>query len=184
MTIALVAISVAVYFLGPQLWGPLWRYTLGLIPGLGFEEPWRWITSGFAHHDLIHLGINMLVLFQLGSFVEGVVGGRRMAAIYGVSLLGGSAAIVAFGTANSLHLGASGAVFGLFAAYAILGRRLHLAVGPTLVLPVLWLFSGFFIPGISWQGHLGGVIAGALVTLALLAKAARSRPTRPQASRR
>ncbi|WP_084125091.1 rhomboid family intramembrane serine protease [Demequina sp. NBRC 110054] len=149
----------------PVRWG-LWPEIDGQLGGLG-EEWYRWITSGFLHFSLLHIGMNMLVLFQFGTQLEPIMGRARFAALYVISLLGGSLAVELLAS-SGVHGGASGAIFGLFAAYAVVLYKLRMNYQSVVTTGGLWLVLGFIVPGLSWQAHLGGAIAGALTMLAML----------------
>jgi len=172
-TIALIAMNVAFYLYGLSTGMAEWQVKFGLIPGFGVHEPWRWITSGFVHSSpanggLLHIGLNMLMLYQFGRQLELVLGWKRFVALYGLSLVGGSAAIVLLAKDMSLHLGASGAVFGLFAAFGVVLYRRKLPWQSLAASAGIWLVAGFVIPNISWQGHLGGAIVGGVTMLVML----------------
>lgn len=177
VTYVLIAINVAVFVVGTFYFGAGWKNHLALWPGYSAEfgpqyigegnEWYRWITSGFVHFGWMHLLMNMFVLWQFGSQLEPALGRLRFASLYLISLLGGSLAIELLASGFSPHGGASGAIFGLIAAYAIVLRKLNLDFQALVVTAGIWLALGFVIPGISWQGHLGGAIAGG-VTMALM----------------
>ncbi|WP_291379248.1 rhomboid family intramembrane serine protease [Demequina sp.] len=162
VTIGIIVANVAFYVYGMGAGLSRWHATYGLWPALTDQEPWRWLTSGFVHGSLWHIGINMYVLYQFGSQLEQVMGRLRFGILYGVSLVGGSAAIQVLATPNSLHVGASGAVFGMFGAYGILLYKLKLPWQSMATTAGLWLAVGFFLPGISWEGHIGGLLLGTL----------------------
>lgn len=167
VTYTLMAISIGVYFLGPQLLGPDWEFKLGLMPA--FPEDWyRWVTSGFLHFGIFHLAMNMFVLWQFGTQLEPALGRTRFAALYFISLLGGSLAVVLLGSDDSIHGGASGAVFGLITAYAVVLRALRLPWQNMAVFAGVWLVAGLFVSGLSWESHLGGAIAGAATMTIML----------------
>lgn len=133
-------------------------------------EWWRLITSGFLHAGVLHLAFNMFALYSLGGFLERVVGPVRFALIYVASLLGGSLGIVLLAGPRSLTVGASGAIFGVFGAFAVLQLSRGMSpwangIGSTILLN---LFITFAVPGISIGGHLGGLAAGAGVGALLL----------------
>lgn len=141
-----------------------------LIPQLVLEnhEWWRIITAGFLHGGLAHIGLNMLSLYWLGRFIEVVLGSWRMLLVYFVSLIVSGLTIVFFSAPNVPTLGASGAIFGLFGALFAIGIKLG-SRGTDLVrsnigILVLNLIFSFTFPGISWQAHVGGLIAGFLFT--------------------
>lgn len=131
---------------------------------------YRLVTSGFIHFGVVHVAMNMLLLFQLGMLLERSIGSTRLAGIYFASLLAGSFGVVLLDTPG-LTGGASGAVFGLMAAAAVgLHRRginvFSTGIGMTLVLNLVLTFS---ISGISIGGHLGGAIGGAICGWVILA---------------
>lgn len=176
MTYALIALNAAAYLYGTYVLGTgTWRQQWALIPdpsqyidfvGGGGDEWYRWVTSGFLHFGLLHLGMNMFVLWQFGSQLESALGRVRFAVLYAISLVGGSAGVLLLAS-SGVHGGASGAIFGLIAAYAVVLKRLRLPFQQVAFTAGLWLVLGFVIPGISWQGHLGGLVAGALTMLAM-----------------
>jgi membrane associated rhomboid family serine protease len=136
-------------------------------------EYWRLVSGGFLHGGVLHLAVNMYSLHILGRFVEAMAGSRRMAIVYGVSLVGSSLAVVYLGGPNDVTVGASGAIFGLFGALFAFGFRLGSAgmrlVRANLGILALNLFMTFAIPGISRWGHIGGLVSGFVVALAVFA---------------
>ena len=132
-------------------------------------EWWRIVTSAFLHFGILHIGMNMLLLWQLGQMLEPAIGGPRFALLYFAAMFGGAAGVIVVG-GEGLTGGASGAVFGLMAAAAVgLNQRginpMRTGVGATLVLNLLITFA---IPGVSIGGHLGGALMGAAVGYAML----------------
>lgn len=132
-------------------------------------EWYRLISSGFLHFGLLHVGMNMFLLWQLGVLLEPALGRTRFALLYFVSMLGGAVGALAL-SPNALTGGASGAVFGLMAAASVgLQQRgvnpLKTGIGATLILNLLITFT---IPGISIGGHLGGALMGAAAGYAML----------------
>ncbi|MDQ3030034.1 MAG: rhomboid family intramembrane serine protease, partial [Actinomycetota bacterium] len=126
-------------------------------------EWYRLVTSGFLHFGIIHLAFNMLLLFQLGQLLEPAIGRVRFLLLYLGALMAGSAGALLL-QPDSLHGGASGAVFGLMgAAFVALRNRginpMTTGLGTTLLLN---LFITFTIPGISIGGHIGGIVGGAI----------------------
>lgn len=182
-TKVLIGLNIAFYLYGVATGVRAWQVDFGLIPGLGLSEPWRWVTSAFVHSapndgmGLLHIGLNMLMLYQFGRQLEAVLGWKRFVTLYGVSLLGGSVTIMFLAPDFSLHIGASGAIFGLFAAYGVLLYSRRLPWQSLATSAGIWLVAGFIIPGISWQGHVGGAIAGAATMWVMLAlERAKRRP--------
>lgn len=150
-------------FVGPLFDG------IDLYGGLAGGEWYRVITSGFVHFGIIHLAMNMILLWQLGQLLERPLGAARFVLLYFASLLGGSAGVV-LAEPNAITGGASGAVFGLMAAAATgMYQRgvnpFQTGIGALLVLNLVITFS---IPGVSIGGHLGGAVTGALVGYGML----------------
>lgn len=135
------------------------------------REWYRLVTSGFLHFGLLHLGMNMFLLYQLGDLLERALGRLRFGLLYTACLLGGSLGVLVIESdSRGLHGGASGAVFGLMAAATIgLYRRgvnvFQTGIGTLLVINLILTFT---IPGISIGGHLGGAIVGAICGVAML----------------
>jgi membrane associated rhomboid family serine protease len=135
---------------------------------VGDGELWRIVTSGFVHYGLPHLLVNMLSLYILGSMLEPEFGRARFAAVYFVSLLGGTFGALLLQPGGD-SAGASGAVFGLFGAAVVALRRRGIGLMESGL--GLWLGLNLILslrPGISLGGHLGGFVAGALVAYVLL----------------
>jgi membrane associated rhomboid family serine protease len=136
------------------------RRGLDLI-GVANGEWWRIFSSGFLHANLIHIGFNCFVLYQLGQLMEPVLGRLRFVEVYVVALLSGSLGVLIL-EPNHFTVGASGAVFGMMgAAVAAMRSRginpFQTSLGGTIMLNLLITFS---IPGISIGGHVGGLIGG------------------------
>jgi membrane associated rhomboid family serine protease len=130
-------------------------------------ELYRLVTNGFAHRGIFHLATNMLALWILGSMLEPALGRGRFALLYFVALLCGSLGVLLYGPEESA--GASGAVFGLMGAAAVIARSRGLSLmesGLGLWLGLNLLIT-FTIPNISIGGHLGGLVGGAIAALVL-----------------
>jgi membrane associated rhomboid family serine protease len=136
--------------------------------GVAHGQYWRIVTSGFLHENLLHIGFNMYILYILGQMLEPAMGSFKFAVIYGVSLLTGSLGALLV-TPHSLTVGASGAVFGVMGAAAVEMRARQIPVLQSWVggLILINLIFSFTISGISWGGHVGGLIGGTLTALAL-----------------
>ncbi|WP_327289891.1 rhomboid family intramembrane serine protease [Streptomyces sp. NBC_01198] len=146
----------------PPRFGP--QQCIGVADG----EWYRVITSAFLHDrdNFAHIGFNMLSLWWIGGPLERLLGRSRYVAIYLVSALAGSAAVLLI-TPDSLTLGASGAIFGLFGATAVFVRRLRYDMRPILILLALNIAFSFLWPNVSWQAHLGGLVAGTAIAVAM-----------------
>lgn len=139
-------------------------------PAVAEGEWYRLVTSGFLHASLFHIGFNMLLLFFLGRLLEPALGTPRFVAIYFASLLAGSLGALLLDP-NALTLGASGAVFGLAGATFVIarGRGMDAIAGEIGFLIVFNLVFSFIGTRISVGGHLGGLAAGVLCALAIVA---------------
>ncbi len=136
---------------------------------------WQPLTSAFLHAPTpIHVLFNMYALWLVGQYLEPLLGRARFAALYLLSALGGAAGATLLPmTAGVSTVGASGAVFGLFGALFVVNRHLGRQSGQVLALVAINFAIGVFVPGISWQAHLGGLVTGAAVA-AVLARTRRS----------
>lgn len=130
-----------------------------MLTGVADGGLWRLITSAFLHQNLLHILFNMYALYIFGPMLERYLGIGRFIAMYLTVALGGSVFVYLLSPERTLTIGASGAIFGLFAVALILLIRQRQNVGFLLVLlainAVLSLQGG-----ISWQGHLGGFVTG------------------------
>lgn len=189
LTIALMAVNVVVWVVGQIVWKTndvmttapdvIWggglftdlhKYVNGLGMGVGpidgvAEGQWyRLLTSGFIHAGIIHLAVNMWVLYLLGRIFETQLGRARLGLIYFASLFAGSlGALVA--SPNAITVGASGAIFGLMGALLSIARARGVALRDTGLLGVVMInvVITFTLSNyISVGGHIGGLIGGAL----------------------
>ncbi|WP_018545670.1 rhomboid family intramembrane serine protease [Streptomyces sp. LaPpAH-108] len=194
VTYALVGLNVLAYLcelvrpslvdrfgmLGAGLLGPdgghyLWQYPYDPVlrpEGLADGQWERLLTGSFLHMPpdegmgMVHIVMNMVSLWSIGRVVEIQLGRARYLALYLLSALGGSV-LVLLVAPDDLTIGASGAIFGLGAAYWVMGRRLGYdmrAVNQYMTGLLVWLVISAFMT--SWEAHLGGLLTGALVTLA------------------
>lgn len=171
-----VGASGEVFFRGAT-WGP----------AIANGEWYRLVSGGFLHDGLLHLGMNMFLLWLLGQVLEPALGRSQFVAVYGVSLLGGSLGVM-FLDPTIPTLGASGAVFGLMGALTVLQMRAGHSPWQSGIatLIVLNLVITFAIPNISIGGHLGGLLAGAAAAYGLSVAAQRGpggAPRTPLAAR-
>ncbi|MFB7720626.1 MULTISPECIES: rhomboid family intramembrane serine protease [unclassified Nocardia] len=140
-----------------------------LVPALVGHGEWvRVIGSGFLHIGPIHLLTNMFALYVLGPYCEVALGRARFISVYLVSLLGGSAAVTLLSDPLQASAGASGAIFGIFGAVAVVMLRTRQNLTQILVLLVINLIITFAVPGISIWAHLGGLLAGTAATGGIL----------------
>jgi membrane associated rhomboid family serine protease len=140
-----------------------------LVPSaVAHGQWWRLVTGGFLHYGPLHIGFNMYALWVLGRDLELVLGRARFLALYAVSLLGGSTAVVLFSAPNVPVAGASGAVFGLMSGLLLVLLRLRRPYGQVVAVIVLNLVISRIVPGISIAGHVGGLLVGAVAAAALV----------------
>lgn len=184
VTLVLIALNVLLYAVtalqagsptdnqSAKLFGD-WVLWPAAVAGAG--QWWRLVTAGFLHYGPVHIGVNMVALWIMGRDMETLLGRARFTAVYLVSLLGGAVSVYLFDGANRATAGASGAIYGLLGGILIVVLRLRLNPVPAIATIVLNLVITLSIPNISLLGHLGGLVAGALVTAALVAVPARGR---------
>lgn len=139
-------------------------------------EPWRMITAAFLHSTgfLLHIAFNMYALWIMGQALEPLLGRARFLSLYLISAFGGSVAVLLLSNPLQGVVGASGAVFGLFGAMFIVQKRRGGDVRQLVVLIAINGVLGFVVQGISWQAHLGGLLAGG-ATAAIIAYAPKGR---------
>ncbi|WP_329118498.1 rhomboid family intramembrane serine protease [Streptomyces sp. NBC_01353] len=142
--------------------------SLAEVVGVADGEWYRLITSTALHQEVAHFVFNMLGLWVIGGIVEPELGRIRYATLCLLSGLSGSALAFLLSPANQPSLGASGIVFGLIGAWAVLTRRQRLDMRPVILFVGLSLLLTFTRPGISWEAHIGGLVGGALVAYGLL----------------
>lgn len=140
------------------------------VPVLALDEPWRALTSAFLHSPgwFLHIAFNMYALWLTGPALEQLLGRARFLALYLLSALGGSVFVLLIARPSTESwftgtVGASGAVFGLFAALVVLYRRLGRDTTALIGVIVVNAVLGFVIPNVAWQAHLGGLVVGAAV---------------------
>lgn len=134
-------------------------------PVIGYHQPYRFLTTAFLHANFLHIAVNMYALWIVGTYLERMLGRWRYLALYLVSAIGGSVAVLLLASQDASSwvtpvVGASGAVFGAFAAILIVLRRTGRDASQILVLVLINLVLGFVVAGISWQAHLGGLFTG------------------------
>jgi membrane associated rhomboid family serine protease len=181
VTYTLVALCVLAY-IAELAYGKTVDYgeMVGLLPdpsihaviGVAAGDWYRLLTSAFLHQPpgagfgLFHIVFNMWALIVVGPALERMLGRVRFLAVYLVSALAGSVLFYLLAPFYGQAYGASGAIFGLFGAWFVVARRLRLDSRQVVLLIVLNLGITFFVHGIAWQAHVGGLIAGAALTAA------------------
>jgi membrane associated rhomboid family serine protease len=172
VTRTLIAINVVVYLItavqgagynapGGRLFNDMFLYG----PFVAHGDWWRLITAAFLHGSILHIGLNMYVLWIIGSPVEQYLGRARFLGLYFVSGLAGSAGALVL-TPTALTVGASGAIFGILGALLIIEwQTTGRLAGNAMTWIVINLALSFVISNVSIGGHVGGLIGGILVTL-------------------
>lgn len=164
VTYALIAINVLTFIAQKSTAGLQSQLTLW-PPAVADGQLYRLVTSAFVHYGTAHLVLNMWALYVVGPPLEMLLGRLRFGALYALSLLGGSVLVYLL-TLNTATAGASGAVFGLFGATFVVAKRLNLDMRWVVIVIVINLVFTFVARGISWQGHVGGLVTGVLVAAA------------------
>lgn len=177
-TFILIGLNVLAFLLeigsgGGGLRGDLSSITIDFAlfgPSVAEGEWYRLVTNGFLHAGVFHLGFNMFALYVIGLLLEPALGRARFIALYFASLLAGSFGALLLDP-NAVTVGASGAVFGIFGATMVIarGRGMNQIAGQLGLLLVLNLAITFTVPYISAGGHLGGLAAGLLCAVAIVA---------------
>ena len=173
VTYTIIAICVVVY-ISQMLSDGVVTNALFYHPALTDTQPWRMITSLFVHSpgSYLHIIFNMFSLFIIGPPLETALGRWRFLAIYLLSGLGGSVAVLLM-TPTTGVLGASGAIFGLLGAFFIIQRHLGGRNMQIIVVIGINLVIGFIIPNVAWQAHVGGLVVGGIVAFVFLRTKAR-----------
>ncbi len=133
-------------------------------------QVWRLVTSIFLHIGLVHLLVNMYALFIIGRQLEGFIGKTKFLIVFlGSGIIGSLLSVVMH---SAISAGASGAIFGLLGSLLYFGYHYRLYLGAVLktqIIPViiLNLIIGFLLPGIDNFAHIGGLVGGYLITMAL-----------------
>lgn len=177
-TVVLIAISVAAFLIEiatgsggfSGAGGGFSERFLLFGPFVAEGEWYRLVTSGFLHAGLFHLGFNMFALYVLGQLLEPSLGTPRFLLIYFASLLAGSFGVMLV-SPEAASVGASGAIFGLFGATLVIarGRGMNEIANQLGLLLLLNLVITFTVPRISIGAHLGGLVAGLLCGLLVVA---------------
>ncbi|WP_082945562.1 rhomboid family intramembrane serine protease [Mycobacterium sp. E2733] len=170
LTYALIAVNVAAFVL--QMASGQLEAELALWPpAVADGEFYRLMTSAFLHYGATHLLFNMWALYVVGPPLEMWLGRLRFGTLYAVAGLGGSVLVYLVSPLDTSTAGASGAIFGLFGATFVVGKRLAVDVRWVVVVIAINLVFTFVVPlissqRISWQAHVGGLVTGGLIAAA------------------
>lgn len=178
VTKILIGINLAVYLLvlalGDRfvdelvLIGYAYMPALGELVGVADGEWYRLLTATVLHQEIWHILFNVLGLWVIGGIVEPELGRVRYIALCLLSGLSGSVLAYLVAAQNQPSLGASGVVYGLIGAWVVLARHKRHDMRPVVLFVALSLLMTFTRPGISWEAHVGGLVAGVLVTYAMV----------------
>jgi membrane associated rhomboid family serine protease len=174
-TWSIIGLTVFVYILQWVTGGAATQYLLfyaDFVP----SEPWRMVTPALVHStgSIFHILFNMYSLFVFGPILERMLGRWRFLGLYVLADVGGQLAVL-FIAPDTPVIGASGAIFGLLGAFFVVQRRLGGNNLQLIIVIGLNLVIGFIVPGIAWQAHVGGLLAGALVAFVFLMTRERSK---------
>jgi len=142
--------------------------SFGLAPAGFAERPWTILTSLFLHGSFGHILGNMITLYFFGKYLRLLVGSSKFLLVYFIGGTLGGILYMLLAPPLSIAIGASGAVFALGGALAVMRPKLRVLVFPVPVPMPLWaaVIGGFviisFLPNVAWQAHLGGLAFGAI----------------------
>ena len=147
-----------------------------LLPATAVRHPWTFITSMFLHQptSLWHILFNMLTLWCVGPVLERMMGHWSFLALYAVSGLAGGTGMMLWAVLSGASgwitpvYGASGALFGLFAAILVVYRRIGLDIRSMMIWMLINFLMPVIMPNIAWQAHLGGFLFGGMFTWLLV----------------
>ena len=163
LIVGAIALSYLIQLLIPGYEEALW------VSGIDVEqgEYWRLITVAFVHGGFFHLGFNLFALHLIGTPVELYFGKKKFLLILTTALISGSLASALFNDPFTASVGASGVVFGLFGALALIGERVGIEWRSIIAIVGINFVLGFVLGGIDWRAHVGGLLGGTLITLVL-----------------
>jgi membrane associated rhomboid family serine protease len=168
-TYSLIAVICGAYLV--QLLIPSIQQQL-FLPNIDYlittNQWYRLFTVALTHGGLLHLGFNMYALLVLGNPIEEAYGKNKFLIVFFASLLAGSVTSAYFASIYSASVGASGAVFGLFGAMVVVGKRIGADIRSIVVIIGLNFVFGFALGGVDWRAHLGGLVGGYVTSLIVL----------------
>lgn len=170
LTTGLIIACIICYI--PELIGFKLNAWMAVSPYSLAYAPWQLVTAMFAHGSLDHLAMNMISLWWLGTLLEKMQGTVRFAIVYFISGILGNLVFALIG--GGFAVGASGAIFGLLGAVAVLlYRQRQSPVAKAMLQGLLVMIAinvlNSFMPGIALEAHFGGLVAGAAVEAIILA---------------
>jgi len=141
-------------------------FNLGLLPAIFWDRPWTLLTSIFIHANIWHIFANMITLYFLGSYLNRLLGTTKFLIVYFAGGILGGIVYLLLGESLSIAIGASGAIFALGGALAVMRPKLRVIVFPIpaplpLWIAIIGIFVVFsFLPNVAWQAHAGGMVLG------------------------
>ena len=162
----LIALNVILFVV--TLATPSLIRSFGLAPAGFAERPWTILTSLFLHGSFGHILGNMITLYFFGRYLRLLVGSSKFLLVYFIGGILGGILYILLAPPLSIAIGASGAVFALGGALAVMRPKLRVLVFPIPVPMPLWaaVVGGFiiisFLPNVAWQAHLGGLAFGVI----------------------
>ena len=165
ITSALLIVNVLIWLGQISPLGYLFTNQFFFAPVLAAFEPWRMLTAGFVHDwsGPMHILFNSYAIWIFGRALEPLLGTVRFLVLYLTSIVGGSLAVMWLSDPQIPVVGASGALFGLMGAYFVVIRSLGGNASQIFILVGINFALGLFVPGISWEGHLGGLVTGLII---------------------
>ena len=166
ITTGLLLVNVVIWLGQVSPMGNLVTNSLYFAPIFTLFEPWRMLTAGFVHdpNGVTHILLNSYAIWIFGRQLEPMLGRARFLFLYLISIVGGSVAVLWLTDPGQPVVGASGALFGLMGAYFVILKTLGGNQTQILILIAVNFGLGFIVPGISWEGHLGGLVTGVVVS--------------------
>lgn len=162
ITTALLVINVLVWLGQISPFGQAITYEFFFAPIYAATEPWRMLSAGFVHDwsGPLHILFNSYAIWIFGRQLEPMLGPLRFLILYLTSIVGGSVAVLWLSDPTVPVVGASGALFGLMGAFFVIIRAVGGNASQIFGLIAINFALGFFVSGISWEGHLGGLVTG------------------------
>jgi len=170
-TTTIITAIAAAYLYNLVFGGLTNQFALPNIEYLTSTGEWyRLFTVALVHGGIFHLAFNLYALMALGNPIESAFGKSGFLIIFFVSLVSGSLLSSYLAAPDQYSVGVSGAVFGLFGAFAVVSKRYGLEIKSIAVVVGINFAMGFVIGGVDWRAHLGGLIGGSIAAALLLQK--------------
>lgn len=175
ITYSIIAINVVIYIISAILSRNIFDIDVNVLDFLGAKdnllinngEYYRLFTCMFLHSGILHIVSNMYALYSIGGLAESVYGKKKYIIIYIIS--GIIASLFSYVFSSGVSVGASGAIFGVLGGVLVIGHKLKNRIGTGLLKNIIFvivinLFISFTIPNIDISAHVGGLIAGIIIS--------------------